>query len=506
MARAASGHLEQLPSGSYRVHVYAGTDPLTGRRLRHRQTVKTEEQARIVLGRLLERASAGQMPETGVTVAELLARYMEVAELDVSTRETYEGYIRRTILPALGSMDLRKLRGPVLDTFYARLRRCSNLACTGRPFTEHSYFPALVIEPGDVCPAWQQVTDAIRRAIRAGELPPGEQLPSVRELATRDGIRVATLQQALAALTADGLITVRQGRRAVVSIRNDDVPAQGSRRGSPGHDCERAGCRPHQCRPMSARTIRQIHSILSGAFTAAIRWEWIDRNPAGSARLPKARPRTPASPTPQAVAAVITAARQQQLDQHALYLWLAAITGARRGELCGLQWADIDLDAGVLHVAFSYLVRAGQKMRKDTKTHQDRRLAVDPVTCAMLAAHRQETEARLDAVGIKLPLTAYVFSGDPLGAVPWNPDWVTHRVAELAKDAGVILNIKALRAYTASQLLAGGIDLRNTAARLGHGSGGATTLRHYADPISEVDRRAAAYLAQLTLPADATGT
>ena len=59
------------------------------------------------------------------------ARYMEVAELDVSTRETYEGYIRRTILPALGSMELRKLRGPVLDMFYARLRRCGNLACTG---------------------------------------------------------------------------------------------------------------------------------------------------------------------------------------------------------------------------------------------------------------------------------------------------------------------------------------------------------------------------------------
>ncbi|MGH3195956.1 MAG: hypothetical protein ACRDOH_06965 [Streptosporangiaceae bacterium] len=36
------------------------------------------------------------------------------------------------------------------------------------------------------------------------------------------------------------------------------------------------------------------------------------------------------------------------------------------------------------------------------------------------------------------------------------------------------------------------------AARLGHSGGGATTLRHYADPVSEVDRRAAAYLAQLT--------
>ena len=45
----------------------------------------------------------------------------------------------------------------------------------------------------------------------------------------------------------------------------------------------------------------------------------------------------------------------------------------------------------------------------------------------------------------------------------------------------------------ASQLLAGGLDLRNTAARLGHSGGGATNLRHYADPVPEVDWRAAAY-------------
>jgi integrase len=112
MGRAASGHVEQRPGGSFRVEVHAGTDPLTGRRLRFRRRVKTGKQAQIVLGRLFEQATAGQQPDSGVTVAELLARYMEVAGLDVSARETCEGYIRRTILPALGSMELRKLRGP----------------------------------------------------------------------------------------------------------------------------------------------------------------------------------------------------------------------------------------------------------------------------------------------------------------------------------------------------------------------------------------------------------
>jgi len=150
--------------------------------------VKTEQQARIALGRLLRQAAAGAPPDSGVTVAELLARYMEVAELEPSTRETYDGYIRRTILPALGSMPLRKLRGPVLDTFYARLRRCADLACTGRPFTEHRKFPVISIDPDDGRPAWHQAAGALRAAIAEGLLSPGDQLPSVRELAAREGI------------------------------------------------------------------------------------------------------------------------------------------------------------------------------------------------------------------------------------------------------------------------------------------------------------------------------
>jgi integrase len=106
--------------------------------------------------------------------------------------------------------------------------------------------------------------------------------------------------------------------------------------------------------------------------------------------------------------------------------------------------------------------------------------------------------AALAAVGVELRGNAYLFSNDPSHGRPWSPDWATHKVSEAADAAGVDLDIKGGRHYTASQLLAGGFDLRNTAARLGHSGGGATTLRHYADPVPEVDRRAAVYLAQLT--------
>jgi integrase len=248
---------------------------------------------------------------------------------------------------------------------------------------------------------------------------------------------------------------------------------------------------------MMPSTIRGIHSILSGAFAAAQRWDWIDRNPAESARPPAyARKPVPATP-PGDVARVIAEARAT-LPSLALYLWLAAVTGVRRGELCGLQVRDIDLDRGLLHVAFNYVVRAGRRVRKDTKTHQDRWLAIDPDSCALTRAYLDQIRATLAAVGVGLEEDAYLFSNDPVHARPWNPDWVTHKVSAAAAAAGVVLDIKGLRHYTASQLLAASFDLRNTAARLGHSGGGATTLRHYADPVPEVDRRAAAYLSQLT--------
>ena len=498
MARGASGHLEQLPRGGFRVDVYAGTDPLTGRRLRSRRTVKTEQQARIVLGQLLEQAAEGRQPETGVTVAELLRQYMRVAELDRSTRQTYEGYIRRNIVSALGLIKLRKVRGPVLDMFYARLHQCGNPACSGKPFIEHSAFPAIDVTPSVARPVWDQVAAVIREAITSGQLAPGEALPSARQVADRNGLPVTAIHQALAVLADEGLVVVRQGRRAVVAGEPGGIRPGRRAKPAAGHNCARSGCAQHTCRPMSAATIRQIHAILSGAFATAVRWEWIDRNPAATAKLPKARQRTATSPDPADVAKVIAAADASGQDLLGLYLWLAAVTGARRGELCALHWADLDLQRGVIRIAHSYSVAGGTKVRKDTKTHQDRSLAIDEITATVLAERRQAIAEQLGQVGIGLPLDSYIFSPDPIGERPWNPDWVTHRVSEIARTAGVALNIKALRHYSASQLLAGGIDLRNTAARLGHGGGGATTLRHYADPVSEVDRRAAAYLAQLT--------
>ena len=170
MARGSAGHIERLPSGSWRVKVYAGTDPLTGREIRLRKTCKTERAAQIELGKLLEQAASGRQPETDATVGQLMDRYAEVADWDLSTRKANEVYIRRVIKPALGHLQDRKIRGPLLDLLYVQLRRCSDPGCTGKRFIEHQNVPALTVDPACRRPAWQQVADAIRDAISSGVL------------------------------------------------------------------------------------------------------------------------------------------------------------------------------------------------------------------------------------------------------------------------------------------------------------------------------------------------
>ena len=86
-------------------------------------------------------------------MAKLLDEYAAIAPWDVSTRQTNEGFIRRTIKPALGPMKVRKVRGPILDKLYAELKRCGDLSCTGRPFTEHRDVPVLAINLHECRPA-----------------------------------------------------------------------------------------------------------------------------------------------------------------------------------------------------------------------------------------------------------------------------------------------------------------------------------------------------------------
>ena len=50
--------------------------------------------------------------------------------------------------------------------------------------------------------------------------------------------------------------------------------------------------------PMAASTVRQVHAVISGALSAAVRWDWIAANPARGAPRPRQTPPQPDPPSP----------------------------------------------------------------------------------------------------------------------------------------------------------------------------------------------------------------
>lgn len=206
--------------------------------------------------------------------------------------------------------------------------------------------------------------------------------------------------------------------------------------------------------------------------------------------IPVRRP-DPKPPTPEQAAAIVNEA-WSDLDW-GLFVWLAMVTGARRGELCALAWDRLDADAGVLTIRTSIAQRGREAWEKPTKTHQQRRITLDPQTLSLLLAYRQRCAER--AGFDDMPGSARIFSPKPDGSTWLNLDTVSQRYVRMCARLGWDMNIHQLRHYSATELIAAGVDVRTVAGRLGHGGGGTTTLRVYSAWVAEADQRAAGKLA-----------
>jgi integrase len=258
------------------------------------------------------------------------------------------------------------------------------------------------------------------------------------------------------------------------------------------HQCD-ARCAPHICRPLAASSIRQCHAVLSSAYAAAVRWGWVAVNPMTTAQKPRLPSPDPDPPTPEEAGRIVAAAWAEDVEW-GLLVWLLLVTGARRGEVLALRWEDVDLGNGVLRIRHSLAAR-GSPTIKDTKTHQSRRISIDSATVALLAEHLERVTARCAMIGAEFADQLFVFSYQPDHARACNPSGVTHRYARMVARLGIRTHLHAIRHYSATELLASGVDLRTVAGRLGHGSGGATTLRVYAAWVSRADQAASELLA-----------
>jgi integrase len=241
-------------------------------------------------------------------------------------------------------------------------------------------------------------------------------------------------------------------------------------------------------RPLSPRTVGHAHRCLRTGLQAALKDELVNRNVAAVHSPPRVDDEEVEILDAAAVPLVLNKIASHTLGPIAT---TALATGARRGELLALPWANIDLDSGSIRIERNLEQTKDGLRFKAPKTKAGRRTISLPAnTVTVLRQHKvRQLELRLQLGLGKLPDDALVFcrlDGSPIPPNDLSRDWARAcKALDLPK-----VSFHALRHTHASALIAAGIDVVKISRRLGHASP-SITLRVYAHLFDTRDDTAA---------------
>jgi integrase len=249
----------------------------------------------------------------------------------------------------------------------------------------------------------------------------------------------------------------------------------------------------------STRTMKAARDVLRAALSQAIIDEEITRNVAALAKLPKPLRRVPKRRVrPWSVDEARTFLEYSRSVADPLYAaWvLVLVLGLRRGEVLGLTWPSVELDAAGLRT-MDQLQRAGTELlHRETKTEDsDDLLSLPPIAVAALRLrHRQQEEARKDA-DVWANSLDLVFTTKY--GTPHEPSNLTRMFASRSAQAGVRqIHLHDTRHTCASLLVALDVHPRIAMKILRH-SNIAMTMEIYSHPTDEQTRDALRRLGEL---------
>jgi integrase len=286
---------------------------------------------------------------------------------------------------------------------------------------------------------------------------------------------------------------------------------------------------------VSAARRAYVRVILRNALNTALRWRLVVRNAATLVDPPRTVAHEIHPLMPEQAQQLLAAAQSHRLGS---LITVALSCGLRRGEMLGLQWPDVDLDAGMLHVRRALqrfggdgatrrpLLAAQRRLRQmlkgkdvtsdqrhvlreelasvieklraiktslqvvELKSARSRRsIALPGVAVAALRAHRvRQLEARL-AAGARWQERGFVFTSG-IGT-PLEPRRITREFTALLQSAGLpVIRLHDLRHSCATLLLVQGVSPRVVMETLGH-SQVSLTLNTYSHVLPALQREAA---------------
>lgn len=243
---------------------------------------------------------------------------------------------------------------------------------------------------------------------------------------------------------------------------------------------------------LSARTVQLTHAILHRALRQAVRWRLIPVNPADAVDAPRPERREFAVLGLEESRRLLEAARGDRLE--ALYA-VALACGLRQGEILGLRWQDLDLEAGTLAVRQQAQRVQGRWVFPEPKTAAGRRSVTLPALAVdALRRHRaRQVEERLQLGPAWQDELDLVFT-NAIGGPIEKQNLVRRSFRPLLERAGLPrVRFHDLRHSAATLLLAGGIHPRVVQERLGH-STISVTMDIYSHVMPTLQREAADHL------------
>lgn len=251
-------------------------------------------------------------------------------------------------------------------------------------------------------------------------------------------------------------------------------------------------------RALSNKTILEHHRIISTIFSQAEKEMLVPYNPASKATPPKVERKEANYFQTDVIKSILSCLESESLKWK-LIVHMLLITGARRGEILGLKWANVDWDEKCIHICNNLLYSPSKGIYLTTpKTKKSRRpIKLPAETMELLKEYNDWYLQEKLSLGTYWQDEDFIFV--QYNGAPMHPDSVTDYLKKFSKKYGLPhINPHAFRHTAASLLIFSGVDIVSISDRLGHALP-STSANLYGHLIREADEQSAEKLADIVL-------
>lgn len=236
---------------------------------------------------------------------------------------------------------------------------------------------------------------------------------------------------------------------------------------------------PEKGTELSDSMIRKVHMMLHQAMDVAVKEHLIVKNPTEGTTIPKNNYAPKQILTEEQLNRFMEELGKDPIWHDFFYTELT--TGLRKGEICGLQWRDLDMKTGRLKICRAVIAQRHQPcVVSETKTRAgNRTLVLPPSTLELLKARK------------KTSYSQWIFPNPLRPEAPMTPSVPYRRLKELLKQADLpAIRFHDLRHTFATHALTGGVDAKTLAGILGH-TNASFTLDTYTHVTKDMQKQAA---------------